>query len=279
LGLRRNELTLYQPQGTNGATYQSILEVTDTAQSLLIPVPVSASSPALVAASEPSGVGDTLSDFHEEAGLWVGVARLSQVNAPAYTTTNVIPTPAPMSLRLILHVDDTGQARLLQQVLLAWDPTLNESPHTNGTYALYANEDALPASASQIKRINSAGFPLMWPVLMSGTLSNELGGTVNVGFEDPTNPFLHRCHPQHDNKDWDFVAYTNAVEVPNLSRNIAMTFADDTNETADPIFGVDAVSGTYAEIINGLRAQSIYVQGQFSLQRISRITQLQGIEP
>jgi hypothetical protein len=102
---------------------------------------------------------------------------------------------------------------------------------------------------------------------------------VNVGFDNPTNPFLHRYHPQHDNKDWDFVAYTNAVEVPNLSRNIAMTFAADTNETADPIFGVDAVSGTYTETINGLRAQSIYAQGNFSLQRISRIDQLQGITP
>ena len=75
--------------------------------------------------------------------LWVGQATLNQVNAPAYTGTDLISTPAPMSLRLILHVDNTGQARLLQEVLLAWDPTLNEAPHTNGTYALYASEQAL----------------------------------------------------------------------------------------------------------------------------------------
>ena len=37
LGLRRGELAAYQSQGTNGADYQGILEVTDSAQSLLIP--------------------------------------------------------------------------------------------------------------------------------------------------------------------------------------------------------------------------------------------------
>ena len=41
---------------------------------------------------------------------------------------------------------------------------------------------------------------------------------MNIGFSDPTNPFLHRYHPMHDNKDWDFVPYTNAVEVPNITR-------------------------------------------------------------
>jgi hypothetical protein len=279
LGLRRAALASYQPTGTNGADYQGILEVTDAAQSLLIPVPVTATRPEIVAASKASNLNGALDEFNENAGLWIGQATLNQVNAPAYTTNTVIPTPAPMSLRLILHLDNTGQARLLQEVLLVWDPTLTDPPHTNGTYALYASEQALPSNATDVKRITSVGFPIMSPVPMSGNLTNELGGTVNIGFGDPTNPFLHRYHPMHDNKDWDFVAYTNAVEVPNITREITMDFTTVTNATADPIWGVDAVAGTYTETLLGLRAQPIVMTGPFALQRISRIDQLQGITP
>jgi hypothetical protein len=279
LGLRRQDLAQYLPHGTNSATYQGILDVSDAAQSLLISVPVTASSAGLVAAGTLS-LGDLLVEgFNDKAGLWVGQTTLNQVNAPAYTGTNLISTPAPMSLRLIMHVDNTGQARLLQEVLLAWDPTLNEAPHTNGTYALYASEDALPSSATDVKRISSVGFPVMAPVPMSGGLTNELEGTVNIGFGDPTNPFLHRYHPMHDNKDWDFVPYTNAVEVPNITREISMNFTAETNAALDPMWGVDTVAGTYSETLLGLRAQPIIMQGDFALQRISRIDQLQGVTP
>jgi len=282
LGLRRGELAAYQPQGTNGADYQGILEVTDSAQSLLIPVPVTATSPEIIVAARPPEAGGALADFDERAGLWVGQVSLNQVNAPAYTTNTVISTPAPMSVRLIMHVDNTGQARLLQEVLVAWDPTLTDDPHTNGTYALYASEKFLPSSASQIKRITSVGFPVMAPVSLTGllgTTNDAMVGFVNISFDDPTNPFLHRYHPQHDNKDWDFVAYTNAVEVPNITRQISMDFITVTNTAADPIWGVDAVAGTYTESLTGLRAQPIIMTGPFALQRISRIAQLQGITP
>ena len=75
------------------------------------------------------------------------------------------------------------------------------------------------------------------------------------------------------------MAYTNAVEVPNIQRAIRLSYTANTNEVAHPIWGVDAVSGTYTETIAGLRAQDVIVQGPFSLQRISRIDQLQGVTP
>jgi len=277
LGLRRGDLQQYQPQGTNGADYEGILEVSDAAQSLLIPVPVTARKPGRFQAT---GTGSELTSVNESAGLWIGEARLDQVNAPAYSGTHLISTPAPMSLRLIVHVDNTGQARLLQEVLLAWDPTLNEAPHTNGTYALYASEQALPSSATDVKRITSVGFPIMTPALTTdGPFgeSNTLHAVVNIGFDNPVNPFLHRYHPMHDNKDWNFVPYTNAVEVPNITREITMDFTAVTNAAADPIWGVDAVAGTYTETLLGLRAQPIVMTGPFALQRISRIDQLQGV--
>lgn len=280
IGLQRDQLTPFPRPGANGAEYQGVLEVTDAAQSLRILVPARATSPALASASRlaaPASGG--LGDFNESAGLWVGEVVLDRVNAPAWTTDTVIPAPAPMSLRLLVHVDSSGNARLLQEVLLAWDATLTDAPHTNGTYALYASEAALPPAASDVRRISSVGFPIMAPAPMSGAFTNGLSAVVEITFDNPTNPFLHRYHPRHDNKDWDFAAYSNAVEVPDIRREINLVFTPASSAQADPIWGVDAVGGTYTETVSGLRAQPVVLQGAFSLQRVSRIDQLQSLSP
>jgi hypothetical protein len=274
LGVLRRDFAAYQPQGTNGAAYQSLLEVSDSAESLLIRVPVVARKPANVGVGLlSSGAGDPTA-HHEDEGLWVGSVTLNQVNAPAYTGTNLQNAPAPASFRLLVHVDGYGQAQLLQRVVLAWDPTLTASPHTNGTYALYSNDASVPGTATDVKRIDSVAFPVMAPVALAGGFTNALTGAVTLRFDDPTNPFLHRYHPMHDNKNWDFEAYTTAVETRTVTRSLALTFNAMTNSSSDPFYGADNVAGTYEETLNGLRAQDILVQGSFSLQRISRINQL-----
>ncbi len=272
LGVRRRDFMPYTPQGTNGAAYQSILEVTDAGQSLRIRVPVVAQKHAVLLGDDPEPHDD-----HE--GLWVGQATVNLVNAPAYTGTNLLSAPAPASFRLLVHVDGYGRANLLQQVLLAWDSTLTDAPHTNGTYALYAGEGALPADATDVSRISSVAFPVMAPVPLEGSFTNALAGTVTVRFDDPTNPFLHRYHPMHDNQDWDFQAYTNAVETRTLVRAIVLGFNAATNATANPFYGVDTAMGTYRETVTGLRAQAIHSEGAFALQRISRINELRGKTP
>ena len=272
LGVRRNDFAAYTAHGTNGAAYQSILEVTDAGQSLLIRVPVVAQKNSVL-------LGGPLDPHADNEGLWVGQVTVNQVNAPAYTGTNLLSTPAPVSFRLLMHVDATATARLLQQVVLAWDPTLNNAPHTNGTYALYADDRTLPAAATDVSRISSAAFPPMPPVGLVGSFTNALAGTVTVRFDDPVNPFLHRYHPMHDNQDWNWQAYTNAVETRTIVRDLALTFDSITNGSANPYNGVDRVSGVYQETLSGLRAQPIVMQGVFSLQRISQINQLIGITP
>ncbi|HOY60850.1 MAG TPA: hypothetical protein PK640_22230, partial [Verrucomicrobiota bacterium] len=122
-------------------------------------------------------------------------------------------------------------------------------------------------------------FPVMAPVALTGSFSNALTGTVTVAFDAPSNPFLHRYHPMHDNKNWDFESYTNAVETRTIARNFTLTFDAVTNTSANPYYGVDQFSGMYQEELTGLRAQPVLVRGAFSLERISRINQLQGIIP
>ena len=276
LGVRRDDFAAHTPNGTNGASYMSIVEVTDAAESLLIRVPV-------VARKQSALMGDSLPDHDESAGLWVGQVVVNQVNAPAYTGTNLLATPAPMPFRLLVHVDGNGQASLLQQVVLAWDQTLTNAPHTNGTYALFANEQALPTGATDVNRICSVAFPVMAPVPLTGTLTgsltNTLAGTVTVAFDDPTNPFLHRYHPMHDNLDWNWKPYTNAVETRAITRDLILTCNTITNVSANPYEGVDRVSGVYQETLSGLRAQPVILQGAFSLQRISQINQIIGTTP
>ncbi len=278
LGVRRRDLAPYVPQGTNGASYQSILEMTDGAESLLIRAPVEVRQPQAGRAVLTS-TGDPGDAHHEDEGLWVGSVTLDQVNAPAYTDTNLVSTPAPLSFRLLMHVDGYGRPNLLQQVALAWDPTLTTAPHTNGTYALYADERALPLEATDVKRIDSVVFPIMAPVGLTGGLTNALAGTITNSFDDPTNPFLHRYHPMHDNKNWDFEPYPYAVETRTIVRKITLTFNPVTNNPANPYYGVDFKSGTYRETLSGLRFQPVLVQGLFSLQRISQINQLRGTTP
>jgi hypothetical protein len=272
LGLRRRDFIPYTPQGTDGAAYQSIIEVTDAGQSLRIRVPVVAQQHSVLLGGEPE-------EHDENAGLWVGQATVNLVNAPAYTGTNLLSAPAPASFRLLVHVDGCGRANLLQQVVLAWDPTLTDAPHTNGTYALYADARVLPADATDVSRISSAAFPLMPPVPLAGSLTNALTGTVTVRFDDPTNPFLHRYHPMHDNQDWDFRAYTNAVETRTILRDLTLTFNAVTNGSANPYYGADNLGGVYQETLSGLRAQAIHSEGAFSLQRISHINELRGMTP
>ncbi len=254
LGIRRDDMPPYAPAGTNGALYQSWLEVCDAAQSLRTRVPVVAQR-VLIGPVTPD----------EQAGLWVGAAVLSQVNAPAYTGTNLLETFTPLEMRLIVHVDAYGQSRLLQQAILAWDAAI-----TN--YRLYRAEAGVPADADPVRRISSSALPLMAPVPLAGTFTGSLSGTVTVRFDDPTNPFLHRYHPQHDNKDWDFVPYTNAVETYTVQRDIVLESLAITN-AAHPA-AVDTACGMYRETFGGLRAQAITAQGMYYLKRISPVSEM-----
>ena len=102
---------------------------------------------------------------------------------------------------------------------------------------------------------------------------------VNVNYDDPCNPFLHRYHPMHDNLDWDWQPYAGPVETRSILRGVSLSFNVVTNASVNPYYGVDIVSGDYEETLSGLRDQQIVTRGVFSLQRISRINQLQGMTP
>jgi len=267
-GVRRSDMANYMATGTNGVSYQSILEVRSANPGLLYRVPVTA-EPQMMMLGAP--LGDDADSI--DRGLWVGTVVLRKVNCPAYSGTNTLAAASDLKMRLIVHVNAHGEAMLLQEIFLARVPLDSE----NSELRLFYGRKRLPENASEISHISSVVFPLMKPVAMLGSMTNALSAVVNVNCNDPSNPFLHRYNPLHDNKDWDYNTYSNAVETLSISRDISLKFIDlssSTNSTSNPFFGDGMKGGTYREELHGLRKQTVVVEGEFVLKRISELDQL-----
>ncbi len=190
--------------------------------------------------------------------------------APAITLPAPVPpgsaTARTPPLRVILHVDDGGTARLLSQVFIG---TL-----LDGSSGLCTAESELrTADKAGASRIVAAHLPLD-RVLSSGSGSVGLGQTlvrtVSIPFDDDTNPFVHRYHPDHNNKDARGAPLGPGVESYGITRTLSFEF------TAAPPAGVTAsgwgstsIGGNYTEVIRGLHKQGLTVTGTFVLRRAS----------
>lgn len=276
-GVLRNNAAPYTPSGTNGAAYQSILKITDSGQSILLRLPVVAETEDVHI--PPPGPGDELDQHHPNEGLWVGRVLLNEVSCPAYTSNELLPTASTLPFRLMLHVDGNGQVKLLQHVTFAWIGS-----ETNGGFELYSDDSAVATNATEVNRLSSVAFPIMGPLVITNVLTNAvttgltnlLGCVVTTGYDDPTNPFLHKYHPLHDNKDWDFNLYSNAVETFVIERDIVLdlTGASFTNGVPHPYWGIDEIGGIYQETVLGVRQQPIFVRGVFTLERVCALGEL-----
>lgn len=108
---------------------------------------------------------------------------------------------------------------------------------------------------------NSSAQIINNEIELSGAFGQELTGRLVLPALAPTNPFLHRLHPDH----------TSGIEI---TREIAMTF-DDTGVGSSG-YGVTNISGVYEEEIFGLhrelganRDTGLKTRGAFTLERIS----------
>ncbi len=226
----------------------------------------------------------------QTAGLWIGNAAIGKVSYPADSTASETPvaTDTEALLRLIIHVDSTGQARILQRVIQSVE---------DSTVFLYPDESLVDtALTSDTRRVSSVGFPVMNPVRSSvGTFNdpdNTLVFEIEVGYDDPTNPFKHVYHPDHNNLD-SFYDTDNPLDeggesfTVNRTINLFFNAADDppADVANDPNWGSTLVGGTYEEKINGLYKQiinnvtieDIVVEGTFLLRQVSSIDTLTGL--
>jgi hypothetical protein len=102
-------------------------------------------------------------------------------------------------------------------------------------------------------------------------LGGSLSCTISTPFNDPTSPFVHQYHPDHDNKSGT-TALVSGQESYDLSRAVTFNFAATAPEGVSATgYGSNVIAGSYTEVLTGLRKDSITVTGTFTLRRVSEI--------
>ncbi len=281
LAIRRSDFS-----STN---FQTVLEITNNLGSRVL---LEVSADKLPAA--------TLGSTTPYTGLWVGgvsVSNVCEVNS-RLNSANPTPTKSEFDLRLLIHVDTNGIARLLKEVIQMWQ---NGTTITNaagyavadqpGRYVLVTDDRliskfqgaTLRDGVAVGRRISSVGFdfeggtnnclPLAGAFATTGTLR----GTNVLEPDFATNPFRHKYHPDHDNLDADFLPLTadatGAKEAYKITRRIELQFsiADPAGPTSIQTldYGYKVIGGTYRETVIGLHKKPIVAQGSFRLTRVA----------
>lgn len=227
-----------------GLSYASLLEITDSLNQSRIVLPVSAETTS-------------------RAGLWVGAAVVDKVDYQrGQTVSPGQKAPSLFTLRLLLHSDGGGSARLLQQ---AYSGTA-----AGGAKVVAAKQSSFTAPGAANTRLSSAHFPAGMTLTGAGSvgLSGTVRFTLPLGFNDPSNPFVHAYHPDHDNLDERFrPGLPPHRESPEIRRTITLTFAAQNPLGFDPSWGSTTLGGTYTESVTGLRSAPITCSGTFVLRR------------
>ena len=268
-----------------GSTFQSLLEVTDDLGTRWL-VPIKAGRPGSVSSSTRfQAAAET--EAPALAGLWVGDAVIKAVSQPARTDNPALPRPAGgnFTFRLIMHVDSTGTARLLQHIYLVrkppvmvpsdQDPSLNEVAEPARTVAV-TDESLIPGitgSGNPIgHRLSCPVFAFDQPLPLNGGAFGE--GTLQVScplpYDHPLNPFRHTFHPDHNNLDERFEQkLPEGKESFSVARALTFEFtANDPLGLNPPGWGSTEIGGVYRESVTGLHRSVIHASGTFRLVRV-----------
>ena len=227
------------------------------------------------------------------AGLWIGDIKIDKVSEAQMAGTEPKSVGAAFTQRILVHVNAQGQARLLKDVIQMWDegtmqpssvdPSYNEVA-TPGRYVLITNKQLIGLYSGVAGRdgvavglrFSTVAYDFDAEVLdFSGVFGpgGEISTTIVVPPTLPTNPFLHRYHPDHNNLDEQFLNYQE--EAYQVVRNVQLVFTpNDPQGTESPGWGDSTLGGTFAESITGLHRNPIFTSGTFRLQRASTVTVL-----
>jgi len=230
--------------GAADALYASLLRFTDSANTFDILIPATARKSTL-------------------AGLWIGEATVAAVESKPLENA-VKPAGSAFPLRYLIHVADDGTARVLSQVFMG---PMAAAPHDFG---LCLSEAGLKADAkSDSRRIVATHMPLDLALEATGSFSigSDLSCSIVTPFNDPTNPFVHQYHPDHDNKSGQttLVAGRESYDVTRQAK-FTFTAAPPTGGSATG-WGSSVIGGTYEELVTGLHKNSITITGTFELRR------------
>jgi hypothetical protein len=123
------------------------------------------------------------------------------------------------------------------------------------------------------QRFVSAHLPLDQTIPCSGAVTGVLTCTVTIPANDPTNPFIHQYHPDHDNKNARGAALPPGDESYDITRNCTFTFTSTppSGSSVTQGWGTTIIGGTYREIVSGVHKDPLQVDGTFELRRASEI--------
>ena len=237
-------------------------------------------------------------DYGPLSGLWIGEAQITQVGSVVLryardaqgntvygsdgkpqvledlttpgsaTTLPGVSTAYP--LRVIMHVDASGQATLLSHVY--------QGPlAANQAMGLTLSESLL--DATQLKnavRLSVAHLPLDTALQVPGFFGP--GGTLAAPalvtpYNSPVSPFVHIYHPDHDNLDAQFKSQLPAGrESFDIKRTITLGMDTSPPNGSTTDWGTSLITGTYSELLEGPYKSPIRVQGSFSLYKVSDIS-------
>ena len=234
--------------GAVDALYASLLRFTDSANTFDILLPATARK-------------DTL------AGLWIGEAMVTAVESKPLANA-LKPAGSAFPLRYLIHVADDGTARVLSQVFMG---PMAAAPHDFG---LCLSEAGLKADTkAAARRIVATHLPLDQALGTVGpfAIGSLLSCNIVTPFDDPTNPFVHQYHPDHDNKSGQ-TALVDGQESYTVTREVSFTFTDTPPGGGSATgWGSSVIGGTYGEVVSGLHKQNITLTGTFELRRASEL--------
>ncbi|MBL0040728.1 MAG: hypothetical protein IPP28_06700 [Xanthomonadales bacterium] len=213
------------------------------------------------------------------AGLWVGDVLIDAVSQAQTGGTLPTPTNRPFKQRFLIHVNASGEARLLKDVIQMWqdgtyqpsaiDPSLNEVDEP-GRYVLITDKNliGLYSGATNVDgasvgiRYSTVAYDFSAATLVfAGNFGpgNEISTSVVVAPELPTNPFLHRYHPDHDNLDANFLNPRRRACGSCAMSVLALPARPSGG--AVPGWGDSLVGGTFSESITGRTKNPIFTSG------------------
>lgn len=275
---------------------EEVLEITDefgerillhvggnTLQPFVAPVAVAG------VASEGRTTGRT-TDSGSLAGLWLGEVEINAVSESQLAGVMPVEAPQTFSQRFIIHVDSAGQARLLKDVIQMWeegtlvpsdeDPNFNEVEEP-GRFVLITDTSLLSLYSGAVnrggtsigQRFSTVAYDFVGDSLVfEGEFApnGQITTTLVIEPELPTNPFLHRFHPDHDNRDAQFLNFR--LEAYQVVREMRLIFSEtDPRGTTPPGWGETVVGGFFEESITGLHKNPIFTSGEFRFRRVSAV--------
>ncbi|MCD4749009.1 MAG: hypothetical protein K8R59_06520, partial [Thermoanaerobaculales bacterium] len=227
------------------------------------------------------------------AGLWQATVLVNGVSEAQMGGTTPEDTGKLFPLRILIHVDSAGVARLVNEVVEMWEEgTMAPDPEnpgfliteTPGRAVLLTNEDLIPNFTGVTMRdgvpvgirLSSIAYDFPGEVLeMDGAVgpTGTLEATLVMDADFATNPYKHGFHPDHNNLDEQFL--NPRQEAYEVTRSIQFVFSDiDPREDNDPEWGDSLLGGTYFEEISGLHRNTIFVGGTFRLRRVAGVPEL-----